>query len=141
MKKEIGRDEGDHQIDYLINNAGVMALPEKRVTQDGFEMQIGINHFGHFYLTYHLWSCIRKSVNPRVINLSSLGHRRGNIDFEDIFFEKGGYTGWKAYGNSKLANVLFSKELQRRMDEANVHGFSASVHPGGVRTELGRYLL
>ena len=86
MKKEITNNSEDHQIDYLINNAGVMALPEKKLTSDGYEMQIGINHFGHFYLTYHLWSFIRKSPNPRVINLSSIGHRRGNIDVENIFF-------------------------------------------------------
>ena len=94
VKEEVRKD-GSNRVDFLINNAGVMAVPEKRFTKDGFEMQIGINHFGHFYLTCHLWDLLKKSLNPRVINLSSIGHSFGGekykIDLDNIFFEKGGY--------------------------------------------------
>ena len=134
MRKEV--EEG--KVDYLVNNAGVMGVPERRLTADGYEMMMGINHFGHFYLTYSLWSLLRKSNNPRVINLSSSAHASNGydykIDYDNIFYEKGGYSPWSAYGASKLANILFTKELQRRMDESRINGIAVSVHPGGVRT-------
>ena len=91
----------------------MLAVPDRRLTTDGFEMQIGINHFGHFFLTYHLWSLLKKSPNPRVINLSSMGHGLGGekfkIDFNNIFYENGGYKQFPAYFASKAANVMFSK--------------------------------
>ena len=104
-------------------------------------MQIGVNHIGHFYLTKLLWPKIKTSQDPRVINLSSAAHKsrlaNSDIDFEDFHFENS-YTGIAAYSRSKKANVLFSKELQRKMDEAKISGISVSVHPGVVRTELVR---
>lgn len=97
-----------------------MSLPKRQVTKLGFEMQIGINHFGHFYLTKLLWPELKQAGNPRIINVSSLAHKerfsRSRIDFEDIGFEKN-YTPYLAYSRSKKANILFTKELQRRMDE------------------------
>ena len=107
-------------------------------------MQIGINHFGHFYLTYQLWDLVKKSLSPRIVNLSSYGHQlvgyNHKIDFDGIFYENGGYEKWLAYSTSKLANIMFTKELQRRMDEARIHGLAMSVHPGFVRIELVRDL-
>jgi NAD(P)-dependent dehydrogenase (short-subunit alcohol dehydrogenase family) len=103
------------KVDILINNAGVMAIPERRVTANGFEMQMGTNHFGHFYLTHLLWDKIKKSEAFRIINVSSLGHKglrfpRFNlkIDFEDINYTKG-YDPELAYGRSKAANILFTR--------------------------------
>lgn len=121
-----------------------MAVPDRRLTRDGHEMTMGINHFGHFYLTYKLWHLIRESNSPRVINLSSSAHRMNGPDYkidpENIFYQNGGYAPWVAYSASKLANILFTKELQRRMDESRMNGVSISVHPGVVRTELVRHM-
>lgn len=121
-----------------------MAIPERKVTADGFEMQMGTNHFGHFYLTSLLWEKLKQSEGFRVINVSSRAHKgigfpRKNlkIDFEDINF-KNGYTPGEAYGRSKAANILFTRELQRRIDEARLNGIAVSLHPGVVRTELTR---
>ncbi len=114
--------EQTDKIDILINNAGVMAIPERRLTTDGFEMQMGINHFGHFYLTSLLWDRLKKSEEFRVINVSSRAHKglgfpkkNLKIDFDDIGFTKG-YTPGDSYGRSKAANILFTRELQRRID-------------------------
>ena len=114
-----------------------MAIPERKVTKDGFEMQMGVNHFGHFYLTYLLWDQLKAAGNPRIINLSSLAHKGrtkgSDIDFEDINYERG-YKNWASYSRSKKANILFSKELQARMDIAKIGGIAVSVHPGAVDT-------
>ena len=121
--------EGD--IDVLINNAGVMALPEQR-TEDGFEMQIGTNHLGHFALT----NLLLEHVRDRVVVVASGAHRMGSIHLDDLNWEHHGYSRWRAYGQSKLANLLFMSELQRRLDEAGSSVRALAAHPGWAATNL-----
>ncbi len=118
-------------IDVLINNAGVMAVPEGR-TSDGFETQIGTNHLGHFALTGLLLGHVR----DRVVELASGAHRMGKIDLEDLNWERRSYKRWPAYGQSKLANLLFVFELQRRLAEADSPVRAVAAHPGYASTEL-----
>jgi len=133
------------KLDVLVNNAGVMAIPTREETADGFEKQVGINHFGHFYLTNLLMPQIkaagRATGDARIINLSSQAHQIAfnGMNFDDLQSQKE-YDPWKAYGQSKLANVLFSRELSRRLAESKDGATvsTASCHPGVVRTELGR---
>ncbi len=126
----------DHeQLDVLIANAGVMACPQTR-TADGFEMQFGTNHLGHFLLVNRLRPLL--GAGSRIVNLSSGGHRFSDVDLEDPSFDHTRYDPWAAYGRSKTANVLFSVELDRRGRDAGVR--SAAVHPGGIMTDLGRHL-
>ncbi len=124
----------DH-LDGLINNAGVMACPHA-TTADGFEMQIGTNHIGHFELTRQLLPAL--GAGSRVIALSSAGHRFSDVDLEDPNFEHTAYEPWVAYGRSKTANALFAVELDRRLRDRGAHAYS--LHPGGIMTELGRHL-
>ena len=121
--------EGD--IDVLINNAGVMAIPERR-TADGFEMQIGTNHLGHFALANLLLPRIR----DRVVVVASDAHRMGEIRLDDLNWEQGGYKSWRAYGQSKLANLLFTSELQRRLADAGSGVRAVAAHPGYAATNL-----
>src|ERR1700722_4827266 len=102
-------------LDLLINNAGVMALPRRQTTADGFEMQFGTNYLGHFVLTARLMPLLRRASGPRVVNVSSLAHRTAFIDFDDLQGARV-YSPWKAYGQSKLAMLMFAIELQRRSD-------------------------
>ena len=126
----------DHdRIDVLINNAGVMACP-RATTSDGFELQIGTNHVGHFLLTRELMPAI--GAGSRVIALSSAGHRFSDVDLDDPNFETTEYEPWVAYGRSKTANALFAVELDRRLADRDAHAYS--LHPGGIITELGRHL-
>jgi len=122
-------------LDLLINNAGVMALPRRQVTADGFEMQLGTNHLGHFALTARLLPLLRLASAPRVVSVSSLAHRTGSIDFGDLQGERH-YSPWKAYGQSKLACLMFALELQRRSDAAGWKLISIAAHPGFARTNL-----
>jgi NAD(P)-dependent dehydrogenase (short-subunit alcohol dehydrogenase family) len=122
-------------LDLLINNAGVMALPRRQTTADGFEMQFGTNHLGHFALTARLMPLLRRASGPRVVSLSSLAHRTGFIDFNDLQGVRG-YSPWKAYGQSKLACLMFALELQRRSDAAGWNLISNAAHPGFARTNL-----
>jgi len=122
-------------LDLLITNAGVMALPRRQVTADGFEMQLGTNHLGHFALTARLLPLLRLASAPRVISVSSLAHRTGSIDFGDLQGERH-YSPWKAYGQSKLACLMFALELQRRSDAAGWKVISIAAHPGFARTNL-----
>jgi NAD(P)-dependent dehydrogenase (short-subunit alcohol dehydrogenase family) len=122
-------------FDLLINNAGVMALPRRQVTADGFEMQLGTNHLGHFALTARLLPLLRLASAPRVVSVSSLAHRTGSIDFGDLQGERH-YSPWKAYGQSKLACLMFALELQRRSDAAGWKVTSIAAHPGFARTNL-----
>jgi NAD(P)-dependent dehydrogenase (short-subunit alcohol dehydrogenase family) len=122
-------------LDLLINNAGVMALPRRQVTGDGFEMQLGTNHLGHFALTARLLPLLRLASAPRVVSVSSLAHRTGSIDFGDLQGERH-YSPWKAYGQSKLACLMFALELQRHSDAAGWKVISIAAHPGFARTNL-----
>ncbi len=128
----------DHDaIDVLINNAGVMCCPLSR-TADGFEMQFGTNHLGHFLLTNRLMPAILRGDSPRIVNLSSGGHSICNVDLDDPNYESTEYDPWNSYGRSKTANVLFTVELAGRLRERGVLSFA--VHPGAIMTELGRHL-
>jgi NAD(P)-dependent dehydrogenase (short-subunit alcohol dehydrogenase family) len=122
-------------LDLLINNAGVMALPRRQTTADGFEMQFGTNHLGHFALTARLMPLLRRANGPRVVSVSSLAHRTGFIDFDDLQGARV-YSPWKAYGQSKLATLMFALELQRRSDAAGWNLISNAAHPGFARTNL-----
>lgn len=129
--------EAYSSLDVLINNAGVMAPPFAK-TKDGFEMQFGTNHLGHFALTGQLLPLLEASDQGRVVVVSSLAHRVGKIDFDNLNSEKR-YMRWPAYGQSKLANLMFAKELQRRLDKAGSKVLAAAVHPGYSATNLQRY--
>jgi NAD(P)-dependent dehydrogenase (short-subunit alcohol dehydrogenase family) len=122
-------------LDLLINNAGVMALPRRQVTADGFEMQFGTNYLGHFALTARLLPLLRRASGPRVVSVSSLAHRTAFIDFDDLQGARV-YRPWRAYGQSKLAGLMFALELQRRSDAADWNLRSHAAHPGFARTGL-----
>ena len=121
-------------VDLLINNAGVMA-PPRRLTKDGFESQLGTNHLGHFALTGLLLESLLAAPAPRVVTESSQAHRMGRINFSDLQGEHR-YVSWLAYGQSKLANLMFCFELQRRAVEAGTALKSLAAHPGYSRTNL-----
>ncbi len=125
------------RLDVLIDNAGVMACPYATTT-DGFEMQFGTNHVGHFLLTRLLTPALVASAPSRVVVLTSSGHRFGDVDLDDPGFERTPYDPWLAYGRSKTANALFALGYDQRYADQGVHAWS--VHPGGIRTELGRHL-
>jgi len=124
-------------LDLLINNAGIMATPLMRDDR-GYEMQFATNHLGHFQLTARLWEALKKSGNARVVALSSFGHSRSGVNFSDPNFNQRPYDKWQAYGQSKSANSLFAVELDKRGQEHGIRGFA--VHPGGILTDLARYL-
>jgi NAD(P)-dependent dehydrogenase (short-subunit alcohol dehydrogenase family) len=124
-------------LDLLINNAGIMATPLMRDDR-GYEMQFATNHLGHFQLTASLWDSLKKSGNARVVVLSSLGHRASKVDFRDPNFNQRPYNKWAAYGQSKSANSLFAVELDKRGEQDGIRAFA--VHPGGILTDLARYL-
>ncbi|WP_426570789.1 SDR family NAD(P)-dependent oxidoreductase [Aquihabitans sp. McL0605] len=128
---------GSHdRLDAIIANAGVMGCPEGR-TDDGFELQFGTNHLGHFLLVNRLRPLLAGGP-ARIINLSSAGHRFSDVVLDDINFEQTAYDPWISYGRSKTANVLFTVELDRRGRDAGQR--SAAVHPGSIMTDLGRHL-
>lgn len=122
------------RLDILMNNAGVMAIPRQE-TADGFEMQLGVNHLGHFALTGHLIEIIVQTPNARIHNVSSSAMYSGSINFDDLMGENE-YGRWAAYGQSKLANVFFTFELQKRLAAAGYDTVVNSSHPGVVRTNL-----
>ncbi|XP_049643020.1 retinol dehydrogenase 13 [Suncus etruscus] len=126
----------EEHVHVLINNAAVMRCPHW-TTQDGFEMQFGVNHLGHFLLTNLLLDKLKASAPARIINLSSLAHVAGHIDFEDLNWEQRVFDTKAAYCQSKLAVVLFTKELSRRLQGTGVT--VNALHPGVARTELGRH--
>jgi len=123
------------RLDLLINNAGVMALPRRAETADGFEMQFGTNHLGHFALTSLLFDLLARTPDSRVVNVSSGAHRAGRIHWDDLQFRHA-YTPFGAYSQSKLANLLFTVELQRRLDKAGVGVTATAAHPGWTATNL-----
>jgi NAD(P)-dependent dehydrogenase (short-subunit alcohol dehydrogenase family) len=122
-------------FDVVIANAGVMACPKGK-TLDGFETQFGTNHLGHFVLVNRIASLLKKG--SRLVNLSSSGHRFSDVDLDDPNFEHTAYTEFGAYGRSKTANILFAVEFDRRHKARGVR--ATAVHPGGIQTELGRYM-
>lgn len=119
------------EIDILINNAGVMVPPLSR-TVEGFELQFGTNHLGHFALT----NLLLERITGRVVTVSSGAHRMGTIDFDDLNWERKPYRAWRAYGQSKLANLLFTSELQRRLSDAGSDVLAMAAHPGYAATNL-----
>ncbi len=125
------------ELNVLINNAGVMAPPLMRTAQ-GFELQLGTNHLGHFLLTRLLEPALVAGAPSRVVNVSSRGHLRAGMDFNDPHWRTRDYDKWKAYGQSKTANVLFSVELERRWGPSGVHAYA--LHPGVIMTELSRHM-
>ena len=128
---------GHDRIDVLIANAGVMACPQA-ATADGFELQFGTNHLGHFLLVNRLLPLLLTGSPGRIVTLSSAGHRFANVSIDDPGFERTPYDPWVAYGRAKTANILFAVELDRRLRDRGVR--ATSVHPGGILTELGRHL-
>jgi NAD(P)-dependent dehydrogenase (short-subunit alcohol dehydrogenase family) len=125
-------------IDVLLNNAGIMAVPFEK-TKDGFESQMGTNHLGHFLLTELLFDAISKGSNPRIVNVSSSAHRLGKLktgDVNELNVSKENYSPWTVYGNSKLANLLFTNELVRRLKLVNSNITVAVAHPGYANTNL-----
>ncbi|RFA14948.1 hypothetical protein B7R21_05860 [Subtercola boreus] len=124
-----------HPLDLLFNNAGVMAVPRRTLTDDGFELQFGTNHLGHFALTGRLMPALLAADEPRVVTMSSIVHWIGRLDFEDLQRERR-YNAWTAYGQSKLANLMFAKELGRRSRELGWEITSLAAHPGFSRTNL-----
>lgn len=128
------------RLDVLLNNAGIMMVPYSK-TEDGFERQLGVNHLGHFALTGLLIDILLKTPNARVVNVSSNAHRFGELDFDDLMFDnEEAYTPMKAYGNSKLSNLLFTYEMQRRLDEKNADVIAVAAHPGISTTNLANHL-
>jgi NAD(P)-dependent dehydrogenase (short-subunit alcohol dehydrogenase family) len=124
-------------IHILINNAGIMALPLERDAR-GYELQFATNHLGHFQLTARLWPALVAARGARVVELSSRGHQRSGVDFDDWNFERRPYERWVAYGQSKTANALFAVGLDARGKSAGVRAFS--VHPGGIVTGLAKFM-
>jgi NAD(P)-dependent dehydrogenase (short-subunit alcohol dehydrogenase family) len=122
-------------LDVLVNNAGVMAPPFGH-TADGFETQIGTNHLGHFALTAGLLPLLLAAESPRVVTVSSAAHRMGSVDPDDLHYERRSYSAWPAYGASKLANLLFTAELDRRARGAGAPLVAAAAHPGYAATNL-----
>ena len=142
IKENVAKEWEDiRTIDVLLNNAGIMALPQRETTVDRFEKQIQSNHLGPFILTSLLVD--KLSTKARIVNVSSEAHKIaiGGLDFDYMWKALLGYNPWVAYGQSKLANILFTQELQRRADAAGRDWTVATLHPGGVQTNLGRSLL
>jgi len=122
-------------LDLLINNAGLMAV-DHELTADGFEMQLGVNHLGHFVLTAELLPLLVTTPGSRVVSMASMGHRAGSMHFDDLMFERR-YHRWPPYFQSKLANLLFTAELQRRLESTGAQTVALAAHPGGAHTDLG----
>ncbi|MBN1951868.1 MAG: SDR family NAD(P)-dependent oxidoreductase [Bacteroidales bacterium] len=128
------------KLDVLMNNAGIMMTPYFK-TKDGLEGQFGVNHLGHFALTGLLLDVLLKTPGSRIVNVSSGAHKMGRMDFSDLQFENGrSYSPLKSYGQSKLANLLFTYELQRQLESAHKDSISLAAHPGTTMTNLGRHL-
>ena len=124
-------------LNLLVNNAAVMACPLGH-TQDGFELQFGTNHLGHFLMTCLIAPALVRGAPARIVSVSSLGHERAPVDFDDPNFERREYDKWASYGQAKTANVLFAVELERRLGERGVH--ANAIHPGVIPTDLARHL-
>lgn len=125
------------QLDLLVNNAGIMVPPLMR-TKEGFEIQFGVNHLGHFLLTNLLLPIVTKTQNSRIVVLSSGAHRSGKIHFKDLNWEKD-YSKFAAYSQSKLANLMFALDLNQKLEASNHSTIAVAAHPGVARTSLGRH--
>jgi NAD(P)-dependent dehydrogenase (short-subunit alcohol dehydrogenase family) len=125
------------RLDLLINNAGVM-IPPYTKTKDGFELQFGTNHLGHFALTGLLIDLIKNTKDSRIVNVASNAHKFGSLDFNDLHWENRSYKAWQAYGDSKIANLYFTYELQRKLDNAGFNTKVTAAHPGWTATDLQR---
>jgi len=130
---QIIEDREEH-VDLLINNAGLMAIPFQ-CSVDGYEMQFAVNHLGHFALTGLLFPLLKNSGEARIVNVSSMAHKIGKINFSDLQSEQH-YNKWKAYGQSKLANLLFTHEINRRLNGDSENLFAVTAHPGYSATQL-----
>jgi NAD(P)-dependent dehydrogenase (short-subunit alcohol dehydrogenase family) len=128
--------EDGQKLDLLINDAGIMGVPARRETADGFELQIGTNHLGHFALTGLLLPLLLQAPAARIVTVASLAHRNATIDPADLSWKQG-YDPFRAYNTSKLANLLFARELQRRLQAAGMHAISVAAHPGLSATAIG----
>ncbi len=127
----------DRPLDVLVNNAGVMGL-DRATTAQGWELQFGTNHLGHFVLTGSMLDALRRTDGSRVVTVSSLGHRVGRLDLDDVMFDRRRYDRWGAYFQSKIANVLFASELDRRLKARGDDVRSVACHPGTASTEIGK---
>jgi len=125
-----------HPLDVLVNNAGIQPISERRTSADGFELTFAIGHLGHFALTGLLLPALRAAPSTRVVTVSSLMHAQGHFDWDDLQMERG-YSSQRPYNQTKLANLLFARELQRRADAAGCALRSIAVHPGVARTSIG----
>ena len=128
----------DGPLHILVNNAGVMALPERELTPEGWEMQFATNHLGHFALALGLHDALATDGDARIVSLSSRGHLRSPVVFDDINFSSRPYDRWLAYGQSKTANVLFAVEANRRWSREGIT--ANAVHPGAISTNLSRHM-
>ena len=128
------------RLDLLINNAGVMAVPARRLSDDGFELTFAVNHLGHFALTGLVLDRLLATPGSRIVTVSSIGHRMGpgTMQFDDLQFSQN-YDPWHTYWQSKLANLLFTYELERRLAAASAEPIALAAHPGNARTDLWRH--
>jgi NAD(P)-dependent dehydrogenase (short-subunit alcohol dehydrogenase family) len=126
------------RLDFLVNNAGIMVPPPTK-TDDGFEIQFGVNFLGHFALTAHLFDLLEATAGARVVTVSSIAHRGAAIDFDNFCLEKP-YQNWREYGQSKLGNIIFTLELEKRLRKNNYQLLSLAAHPGFSKTDLQKYM-
>lgn len=130
-----------NKLNVLVNNAGIMASPERQ-TEDGFESQFGVNHLAHFLffnlLKETLLASSTQEFQSRVVNVSSMGHNAGEVQFDNYGFEKGNYSPWAGYGQAKTANIYMANEIENRYGAQGIHGFS--LHPGGIWTGLQKFV-
>ncbi|RRA49074.1 oxidoreductase [Acidipila sp. EB88] len=129
--------EAGGALDILVNNAGIMALPKRETSPDGFELQLATNYLGHYALTGLLLPLLLNAAAPRVVSLSSNAHKRGKLHFEDLQLEAG-YTPWKSYSQTKLAMLVYARELQRQSDAHGTRLVSLAAHPGLSKTAINR---
>jgi NAD(P)-dependent dehydrogenase (short-subunit alcohol dehydrogenase family) len=128
----------ESRLDLLVNNAGVMIPPPSK-SEDGFELQFGVNFIGHFALTGHLFNLLESRTGSRVVTLSSIAHRGAVIDFDNFRLEKP-YNNWREYGQSKLADLIFALEFEKRLRNNGCHTMSLAAHPGFSKTDLQKYM-
>lgn len=128
----------ESRLDYLVNNAGIMIPPPSK-TADGYEIQFGVNFIGHFALTGHLFSLLKETQGSRVVTVSSIAHRNSTIDFDNFRLEKE-YNHWREYGQSKLADIIFAIELDKRLKSRGSNILSLAAHPGFSKTDLQKYM-